>query len=244
MKKSTLIILLILISLFFYSAIIYAKAFNAYLFKQQENHQPVVKIINPKNHSALNSNTTITYSITISDKEDGDSKFDEINAKEVLLEVKHVADTTKLAALINAPAQNDPAGLSEIRTSNCFNCHAFNNKVIGPSFNDIAKKYKTTAGNTALLQKRILEGSTGVWSNVAMPSHPELNKDQALDMAKWILKVTDDAETSYYIGIQGSFHAPPIKGTYLLKASYVDHGLKTQPFQRLKGQDIIVINLQ
>lgn len=244
MKKSTLIILLILVSPFFYNVIIYAKAFDAYLFNQQENHQPVVKIINPKNHSAINSNTTIIYSITVSDKEDGDSKFEEINAKEVLLEIKHVTDTTKLASLINAPVQDDVAGLSEIRTSNCFNCHAFNNKVIGPSFNDIAKKYKATAVNTALLQKRVMEGSTGVWSNVAMPSHPELNKDQALNMSKWILKLADDTNTNYFIGTQGSFHAPATKGTYMLTASYVDHGLKALPLQRLKGQDIIVISLK
>ncbi|SFP66140.1 c-type cytochrome [Parafilimonas terrae] len=222
---------------FLCAAIISARASN----HRQQNNRPVVKIINPKNNSSINSNAPVNYAITVSDKEDGESKYDEINAKEVLLEVRFIRDTTKLAAIINQPVQNDAAGLTAIRTSNCFNCHAFDSKLIGPSFNDIGKKYKTTAANIALMQKRILEGTTGVWGNVAMPSHPELNKTQALNMVEWILKIANDNNTNYFVGTQGSFHIPAAKGTYLLLASYVDHGLENQSAQRLKGQDAIVI---
>jgi cytochrome c len=233
---------IILLGVFIYPAIISAKASFHHVANQKENNRPVVKIINPKNNSSINNNALVNYSITVSDKEDGDSKYDEINAKEVLLEVTHITDTTELHDIIDQPIQNDAAGLTAIRTSNCFNCHAFDSKVIGPSFRDIGKKYKTTAANIALLQKRILEGSTGVWSNVAMPSHPELNKQQALDMVEWILKIANDNNTNYFIGIEGSFHMSAVKGTYLLSASYVDHGLPNQPAQRIKGEDKIIIN--
>jgi cytochrome c len=233
---------IILLSVFIYPAIISAKASFHHVYKQQENNRPVVKIINPKNYSTINSNASVNYSITVSDKEDGDSKYDEINTKEVLLEVRFIGDTTNLAAIIDQPIQIDATGLTAIRTSNCFNCHAFDSKLIGPSFRDIGKKYKPTAANIALLQKRILEGSTGVWSNVAMPSHPELIKQQALDMVQWILKIASDNTTNYFVGTQGSFRMPAVKGTYILSASYVDHGLPNQPAQRLKGQDMIIVN--
>jgi cytochrome c len=233
---------IILLIVFLYPAIISTKTSFHHVYNQQEDNRPVVKIINPKNNSSINSNALINYSISVSDKEDGDSKYDEINAKEVLLEVTHIIDTTKLHDMLDQPIQNDAAGLTAIRTSNCFNCHAFDSKVIGPSFRDIGKKYKTTAANIALLQKRVLEGSTGVWSNVAMPSHPELNKQQALDMVEWILKIASDSNTNYFVGTEGSFHMPAVKGTYVLSASYVDHGIPNQSAQRLKGQNMVIVN--
>src|ERR1700761_9010179 len=105
----------------------------------QENHAPIVKIINPKNNGTFDWDAPINYEITVSDKEDGDSKFDEINAKEVLLEVRYFNSASKVPSA-NAVVANNAPGLTVIRTSNCFNCHDFNGKGIGPSFYDIVKK--------------------------------------------------------------------------------------------------------
>jgi cytochrome c len=242
MKKIqvSITLLAVLVSSLYVTA--YSKRSNKAFIVPQQNSAPVVRIVNPKNRTVVNGGSPVNYSITVADKEDGDSKYDEINVKEVLLEVKHVSDTTKLAAAVSEPVQNDAAGLAAIRTSNCFNCHNFNNKLIGPSFNDIGKKYASNAANNALLQKRILEGSTGVWGNVSMPSHPELNKEQAANMVQWILKVAADANTDFYIGTNGSLQIPANrKGAYLLTASYVDHGLENDNTLRLKGQDRIVV---
>ena len=104
---------------------------------QQQNQPPVVKIVNPKSNSSINISTPLSYEITVSDKDDGDSKYDEINAKEVLLEVRFLKDKSKVAAL-NKTIQPDAPGLAAIRTSNCFSCHNFNSKAMGPSFYEIA----------------------------------------------------------------------------------------------------------
>ncbi len=58
--------------------------------KQIENHAPIVKILSPKNNSSYSSNSAIPYEISVSDKEDGESKYQEINPKEVFLEIKYV----------------------------------------------------------------------------------------------------------------------------------------------------------
>jgi cytochrome c len=239
MMKSVQIIASILLIPFLYVSMRNIKS-SATSNNQQKNHPPVVKIVNPKNQGIIQSTTMVNYSITVSDKEDGESKYDEINTKEVLLEVRHITDTTKLAALLNLPLENDVAGLGSMRTSNCFNCHGFDSKIIGPSFNDIGKKYTPTAANIALLQKHVLEGSTGIWGKVTMPSHPELSKEQALNMAQWILKATADPMTNYYTGTEGSFRIAG-KGTYLLNASYTDHGEKEDSSHRYKGEDKIII---
>jgi cytochrome c len=213
--------------------------------QQQENHPPVVKIITPKNNSPFDFDAQINYEISIADKEDGDSKYDEINAREVLLEVRHVA---KPSARINKNVQPDPPGIAVMRTSNCFNCHNFNSKSIGPSFYEINKKYPATKSNTDSLVKHIREGSSGTWGKEKMPTHTELTNEEIKSTVQWVLKHAADPDVDYYIGLTGSFRiAKPVSskpgGVYILTASYVDHGLKNAPGKpRLKGEDVVVLN--
>jgi cytochrome c len=208
-------------------------------FKPQGNNPPVVKIISPQNNSTFDSNAPVTYKISVSDKEDGDSKFDEINAKEVLLEVRQI---TKSKTALNKGAQDDP-GLSIIMTSNCINCHNFNSKSIGPSFYEINKKYPITKANTDTLIKRIREGSSGLWGGKEkMPTHPELSIAETRSAVQWILKNSADPNVSYYIGLEGFFRiSPATKGAYVLTASYTDHGLKDVPGKRLRAKDVVTI---
>ena len=214
---------------------------------QPENQPPIVKILTPKNSSTFDFDTPVNYSISVTDKEDGNSKYDEINVKEVLLEVRHIKDKSKLSAAINKGVQPDPPGIAIMRTSNCFNCHNFNGKSIGPSFYEISKKYPGTKPNIDSLIKHIKEGSSGSWGKEKMPTHPELTPQEIKTTVQWMLKHATDTDVNYYIGTEGSFRiktpiASKPNGLYTLTASYVDHGSKASPGkQRLKGQDIIVI---
>jgi cytochrome c len=215
---------------------------------QQQNQPPIVKIITPKNSSTFDFDTPVNYSISVSDKEDGNSKYDEINVKEVLLEVRHIKDKSKLSVILNKGSQPDAPGIAIMRTSNCFNCHNFNGKAIGPSFFEISKKYPANKPNIDTLIKHIKDGSSGTWGKEKMPTHPEFTSEEIKTTVQWILKHAADADVNYYIGTEGLFHikaptASKPNGIYLLTASYVDHGAKAAPGkQRLKGQDMIVIN--
>jgi cytochrome c len=207
-----------------------------------ENKEPVVKIISPKNNSSYKWNSQVSYSISVSDEEDGESKYDEINAKEVVLRVKYFSSITEANASQNEKMYEP--GLTNMQTSNCFNCHDFNAKVIGPSFNEISKHYTNTKSNFELLIKHIKEGSVGVWGKVKMPSHPELSQQQIKQMVNWILKKTSDPNVNYYTGTEGSFwlKAPnKQQGVFLLTATYTDHGSKEEPKQNLSAQDAVVV---
>lgn len=210
---------------------------------QTDNHPPVVKITNPENNGKYNWNTHLSYSISVSDKEDGESKFDEINAKEVVLRVKYFSDVSTANAALNENI-NEPA-LVAIKTSNCFNCHDFNAKSIGPSFFEISKRYATSSSNIGAVVKHIREGSVGVWGKVKMPTHPELSQVQTEEIVKWILKNASDPTVNFYSGTEGSFwmKAPGKKnGAFLLTATYTDHGSKDKPKQNLSGQSAIVVS--
>ncbi|QHS55814.1 hypothetical protein GWR56_09820 [Mucilaginibacter sp. 14171R-50] len=233
MKRQFLLITVIsvAVSLFSFTAIV------------QQNAAPLVKITAPKVNT-FTWGSPVSYSISVADKEDGDSKFDEINGLEVLLEVKFVPGNAKLPP--GNQAAPDEAGLAVMRASNCFNCHNFNSKLIGPSFNDIVARYPLSAANVALLTRRIREGSAGIWGKAAMPTHPELTAAETEAAVKWMFKQAADPNVTYYTGLDGLFRtkAAPAdkKGTYVITASYTDHGLKASPGkQRMTGRDVMVL---
>jgi len=212
--------------------------------KQEVNHPPVVKIISPKNNSTYNWNSRIPYEISVSDKEDGESKYQEINPKEIFLEIKYVEDTSEALAQLKVNNQKNAAGLTAIKTSNCLNCHAFKSKLIGPSFEQICKKYPHLPKNEDTLSIHILNGSTGRWGTAQMPSNKDLNKTQAEEIIEWIFKNAADPNLNYIAGNEGSFNLSPQSNSSkyaLLIASYTDHGTKEHPDQKLMGEYKIVI---
>lgn len=72
------------------------------------------------------------------------------------------------------------------KKKNCLACHAVDNKVVGPGYKEIAKKY---AGQDASgkLAGKIRQGGSGVWGVVPMPANPQVNEAEAKQLASWIL---------------------------------------------------------
>jgi S-disulfanyl-L-cysteine oxidoreductase SoxD len=83
-----------------------------------------------------------------------------------------------------APPQ-DAAALA--RTSNCLACHHASNRVLGPSFKEIAGRYQSEATAPQQLAERVRNGGQGVWGAVPMPPHPNLNDDEIARLVRWIL---------------------------------------------------------
>jgi len=73
------------------------------------------------------------------------------------------------------------------RKSDCFSCHQPKNKVVGPSYADVAKKYKGDAGAVAKLVKKIKNGGSGVWGQVPMAAHPNMPDADVEKIVKWVL---------------------------------------------------------
>ncbi len=73
--------------------------------------------------------------------------------------------------------------------SACMSCHQLAKKVVGPAFNDVAKKYKGDAKAADHLVSVIKKGGKGVWGPVPMPPHPQVSDDNAEKLAKWVLSL-------------------------------------------------------
>jgi cytochrome c len=89
---------------------------------------------------------------------------------------------------IAAPLCFAPAHASvELATkSKCMACHDVEKKKMGPTFKDIAAKYKDTKDADDMLTEGILKGVKGKWGKIPMPAQ-KLPKEDAEKLAEWIL---------------------------------------------------------
>ncbi|MBW8360902.1 MAG: c-type cytochrome [Kaistella sp.] len=80
-------------------------------------------------------------------------------------------------------------GKALVEGADCMTCHQVEEKMIGPSYLDVAGKYENTPENAALLADKIIEGGSGVWGSVPMAAHPGMNRDNANKMVAYILSL-------------------------------------------------------
>ena len=95
-----------------------------------------------------------------------------------------------IAVLLAASAPATYASADLTRKYNCVACHAEVGRKVGPSYQDVAKKYAGVAGDTvSALAANIRKGGSGRWGSMPMPPHPQVNKADAKAMATYILGV-------------------------------------------------------
>lgn len=76
-----------------------------------------------------------------------------------------------------------------IAKSDCIGCHNKVQKVIGPAYVDIAKKYPLNDENVNHLADKIISGGKGVWGEVPMTPHANMSKEEAKEMVTYILSL-------------------------------------------------------
>ncbi len=63
------------------------------------------------------------------------------------------------------------ADLALAKKSGCMACHSVDKKIVGPSWLDVAAKYKGDADARAKLTVKIKKGGKGVWGSAPMPPY-------------------------------------------------------------------------
>jgi len=88
------------------------------------------------------------------------------------------------AVLVSAPA----FASKELAQKNaCLACHTVDKKLVGPAYQDVAKKYAGQKDAEANLVKSIKAGGSGKWGPVPMPAQAALSDSDAKTLAAWIL---------------------------------------------------------
>lgn len=78
-------------------------------------------------------------------------------------------------------------GKTLVEASDCMTCHQINEKMIGPSYKDVANKY--SEADLDLLVEKIINGGSGVWGDVPMAAHNGLSKENSKKMVYYILSL-------------------------------------------------------
>lgn len=100
--------------------------------------------------------------------------------------MKKFALIASLATVIASPAF---ANAELAQKKSCLACHAADKKLVGPSYKDVAAKYAGQKDAAAKLAEKIQKGGVGAWGQVPMPANPQVNAEEAKQLATWVLSV-------------------------------------------------------
>jgi cytochrome c len=91
------------------------------------------------------------------------------------------------AALLAAPAAQASDAL--LKKHNCIACHTTDKKLVGPSYKEIASKYKGQKDAVVKLAEKVKKGGVGVWGQVPMPPNAAVPDADIKAMVEYILKL-------------------------------------------------------
>lgn len=100
--------------------------------------------------------------------------------------MKHLVLSLAAAAAIPA---SFPASASEelAKKHACLACHATDRKLVGPSYKEVAAKYRSDPSAEARLVDKVKKGSQGTWGQVPMPPNASVPDGDVRALVKWIL---------------------------------------------------------
>ncbi len=95
------------------------------------------------------------------------------------------------AATLAAGAHAADARAAEelAKSSGCLACHTVDKKLMGPSYQEIADRYRKDQGAEASLTQKVKAGGKGVWGDIPMPPNAHLKDADIKTMVQWILSL-------------------------------------------------------
>lgn len=195
------------------------------------NAPPVVRVTQPVHGGFFDWNTKLPFEIEVSDIEDGDR----IPAEKVRTRWLYRGQAGTAAEV---PQIGFEGGAALMRKSDCLTCHQLATPSIGPTFLQIADRYRGEATAPARLIDKVLKGGNTAWGEVPMPAHPQHTPADLAEMVRYILELQPPEQGEVIAGLRGELTTTEPKpmwwgkatgGSYLLTASYRDAGAEGAP---------------
>lgn len=212
------------------------------------NTPPVVDInITGGNAGFFFQGQPFDYLVSVSDTEDGSTADGSIDASQISVTIDYLPegyDKNFITAGHKFADDNtsSSAGLTLMKGSDCMSCHQIAKASVGPTYNDIAKKYEDDPNATTYLINKIQNGGAGVWGEIAMAAHPDLSTEDAKTMVEYILSLADAPSAT--LPLSGSY-SPVIEpgqsdqGVFIIRAAYTDLGANGIP--GLKSEKVLML---
>lgn len=91
----------------------------------------------------------------------------------------------------------DHRGRYWMEKSDCFTCHELDHATVGPSFQQVAQRYRGEERAMAQLIQKVQQGGSGVWGSTMMNAHPQLADDVVKTMLNYIFTLQPEEESPY-----------------------------------------------
>jgi cytochrome c len=75
--------------------------------------------------------------------------------------------------------------LALAKKNSCLGCHGVENRIVGPSFREVSKKYDDLKDSVSYLASKIRAGGSGLWGAIPMPAQ-SISEADARELAQWI----------------------------------------------------------
>ncbi len=195
------------------------------------NEPPAVSLTLAGNSQFFFPDKPVQYAVAVTDREDGSLSSGKISPDRVAVSMDYVSEGFDFAdAHINQQKVDASTQFAVARAmiskTDCGNCHNVAGKGVGPSYRQIAGKYKTAPSATDRLARKVIAGGTGVWGTEAiMPAHPTLALADARTIVNYMLNI--DTQKLSTLPVQGTYTTrvpadDPGRGKYMLRAAYTD----------------------
>lgn len=199
------------------------------------NTPPRIEFEITGNRSFYWDRRSVSYTVRVTDPETGRVDSTAIDADAVYVAFDYAQrgfDSDMLAEGHQLNEDHDGAfleGRRLIDESDCEACHSTTARSIGPSYVDVALRYRDQEGAVGLLAAKIIQGGGGVWSEQAMAAHPQLSMDEASEMVEYILSLAGEGPGRAGLPLSGRLMtdehmADTTTGTYALRVRYTDDG--------------------
>ncbi|WP_273567293.1 ThuA domain-containing protein [Maribacter halichondriae] len=189
------------------------------------NSRPEINIdLAGGNSTFFIAGTPINYKVTVTDP-DGN---DDIDPSNVFVSVDYMEGMDQVnQSMGHQQVSAAVTGKALTQGMDCKACHKEAEKSIGPSYKDIAQKYKNDRRATGYLQKKIVSGGSGVWGEVAMAAHPNITENETRQIALYIRSLADTGTKQKSLPLAGSIvpKPSPTDNAMILTASYTDKGV-------------------
>ncbi len=191
------------------------------------NEAPVVNIRIEGNKSFYFPGKPVAYTVSVRDPDDPSVAGDVGN---VFVSADYVEGLDKAGASMGHQVMTESmTGKNLVLSLDCKACHKEVGKSIGPSYEDVSKRYQKDPNASTYLVDKIIKGGSGVWGETAMPAHPNLSEGDARQIVSWVLSLSDDKQKQKSLPPSGSVPTtlgkkPTDEGVLVLSASYTDKG--------------------
>jgi cytochrome c551/c552 len=118
-------------------------------------------------------------------------------------------------------------GKNLVLSLDCKSCHKEGEKSVGPAYRQVAQKYSKDKNARDYLVQKIIKGGSGVWGEVAMPSHPTISGGDVQQIVSWILSLDNKEALKTSLPASGNITPPAAQkpgSVLVLSASYTDKG--------------------